>query len=481
MSELESALVRVGELEAEAVATRLLIERLEARIVELERELGRHSANSSKPPSADTQAQRESRQARRARERDDVKQRRAGKQPGAPGAHLARVETPDRVVTHTPVSCASCGESLACAPICRVESRQVFDLPDRRAEVTDHRGERRRCACGHETSATFPDEAKAPACWGPNVRAVAIYLLVRHHMPVARAAEILTDLAGAPVSTGWLASLSGEAADGLDEFTTDVKTRLGAEPVVHADETGARVAGSKWWFHVVSTALFTFLAAHPKRGNDANNDHGILPDYRGTLVSDRWKPYWSYPQLTHQVCCAHLLRDLEDVAAVATQTGWAEAMRDLLYDANRRTGAARAADQTRLTRHTRAAIQTRYRDIVAAAFAANSDPTDRAGQPRKRDALERASHNLAIAFRDHETEILRFTTDLAVPFTNNQAERDLRMVKLQQKISGTFRTTRSAQNFATIRSYIETGRKHDQNPIRLLEQLFTGTPWAIPT
>ena len=471
---------RVAEFEAENGVLRVLVEQLQARIVELERDAGRNSSNSSKPPSADDQAQRESRQARRARERGDAKQRRPGKQPGAPGAHLARVDTPDRVVTHTPVACGACGESLSDAPVCGVESRQVFDLPARRAEVVDHRGERRRCACGHTTAAAFPDEATAPACWGPNARAIAVYLLVRHHIPVARAAEILSDLCGAPVSTGWLASLSGEAADGLDGFVDDLKTRLGAEPVIHADETGARVAGNKRWFHVVCTALFTFLAAHPKRGNEANDDHQILPDYRGTLVSDRWRPYWTYTNIVHQICCAHLLRDLEDVAVVATQNGWAHAMRDLLYDANRRTQAAVAAGKPQLSRHQRSRIRARYREIVADAHTANPDPTGWSDQPRKRDALERASHNLAIAFAAREDEILRFTTDLAVPFTNNQAERDLRMVKLQQKISGTFRTTRSAQNFATIRSYIETGRKHDQNPIRLLEQLFTGAPWAIP-
>lgn len=459
----------------------MLIERLEARIVELERELGRHSGNSSLPPSADSQAQRESRQERRARERDEAKQRRVGKQPGAPGAHLERVAEPDRIVTHTPAACVACGESLTDAPVSSVESRQVFDLPDRRAEITDHRAERRRCACGHETAAVFPDEARAPACWGPGVRAVAIYLLVRHHIPVARAAEILTDLCGAPVSTGWLAGLSAEAADGLDDFIADVKDRLVAEPVVHADETGARVAGRKWWFHVVCTAMFTFLAAHARRGNDANNEHGILPAYTGTLVSDRWRPYWTYANLDHQICCAHLLRDLEAVAEVATQTGWAERMRVLLCDANRRTEAALAAGDHELSRNQRSRIRTRYRHIVADALAVNTDPIGYNGQPRKRDTLERASHNLAVALRDHEDEILRFTTDLRVPFTNNQAERDLRMVKLQQKISGTFRTTRGAEHFATIRSYIETGRKHGHNPIRLLDDLFTGHPWATPT
>lgn len=458
----------------------MLIEQLQSRIVELERQLGRDSQNSSKPPSSDDENTRESRQARRARERGAAK-RKAGKQPGAPGAHLQRVATPDATIVHAPEHCDACAADLADAPTVGSESRQVFDLPDRRCEVTDHVAERRRCACGHETVAVFPSDAMASACWGPQVRAIAIYLLVRHHVPVARVAQILSDLCAAPVSTGWVAGLSSEAADGLDDFIADVKGRLVAEPVVHADETGGRVNGKLWWFHVVSTALFTFLAAHPKRGNDATDAHDILPRFRGVLVSDRWKPYWSYPGLDHQICGAHLLRDLDDVAIVATQTAWTDQMRALLIDALRRTEAARAAGDSALSRHQRARIRARYHTIVADAFAANPEPTRWNGEPRKRDSIEKASFNLAIAFRDHEREILRFADRLDVPFTNNQAERDLRMVKLQQKISGTFRTPTGAQRFATIRSYIETGRKHGHNPIDLLADLFTGHPWAIPT
>jgi hypothetical protein len=483
--ELEAIVAAQAELierfEGEQAELGLRIERLEARIVELERELGRNSSNSSLPPSSDSQADRESRQERRARQRADTKKRRPGKQPGAPGAHLARVEHPDRTVVHTPVSCACCGADLADAPVTSVESRQVFDLPERRAQITDHQAQRRRCACGHTTAGAFPPEAKAAACWGPNVRAVAVYLLVRHHVPVERCAQILSDLCGAAVSAGWVAGLTGEAAGGLDGFVDDLKDRLAAEPVVHADETGARVAGEKWWFHVVCTAWFTFLAVHARRGNAATDEHAILPRFRGTLVSDRWKPYWSYEKLAHQICCAHLLRDLDDVAIVATQTEWAEQMRALLCDANRRTEAARAAGHRSLSRYRRSCIRARYRHIIADAIAANPAPISITGRPRKRNSLERASYNLAVAFRDHETSILRFTTDTSIPFTNNQAERDLRMAKLQQKISGTFRTRRGAEHFATIRSYIETGRKHDQNPVHLLAALFTGHPWALPT
>jgi transposase len=305
---------------------------------------------------------------------------------------------------------------------------------------------------------------------------VAVYLLVRQHVPIARCAEILSDLLGAPVSTGWLAGLTGEAAGSLEPFLADLADRLAAEPVAHVDETGARVAGSKWWFHVFSTAAFTFLGVHRKRGVEATDDFGIAPRFQGTLVHDRWAPYWRYVQALHAICCAHLLRDLDDVADIVAQTAWATAMAELLVEAKRKCDAARAAARSCLPSTQGVAIRARYDAIVADALVANPTPTG-----RKRTKIERTSYNLAVALRDHATEVLRFTADLAVPFDNNQAERDLRMAKLVMKISGCFRTPAGAECFAKVRSYIETGRKQGHNPLDLLNQLFAGDPGMIPS
>ncbi|MGH3861110.1 IS66 family transposase [Actinokineospora sp.] len=461
------------------LAQAAVIEGLEARVGELERQIGRHSGNSSLPPSRDAQEQRESRAERRraARAAQKEDKRRQGKQPGAPGAHLAQVDDPDRVVVHVPGACRGCGAGLAGAPVEGVERRQVFDLPERRREVTEHRAERRRCGCGRATTAEFPPEARAPACWGPRVRAYAIYLLVRQHLPVERTAELLADMLGAPVSSGWLASLAAEGADGLAGFVDDLADRVAASDVVHADETGTRVAGTKWWIHVAATVLLTYLAVHRHRGREAINEIGILPRFRGTLVHDRLASYWGYTNARHAVCNAHLLRDLAAVAEIASQEAWATAMTALLLDAKRRCEAALAAGLPAVPPGQRSQLRARYNRIVADAFAVNPEPP--AG--RKRHPLERAGYNLAVAFRNHATEILRFTTDLRVPFDNNQAERDLRMAKLQQKISGTFRSEKGAERFAAIRSYIETGRKHGHNPLDLLIQLFNGNPWMIPS
>jgi transposase len=467
--------VENARLSAENVELRELIVRLEARIADLEHRQGRNSGNSSLPPSRDDAEARAAQSAKR-RSKRTVTGRRQGKQPGDPGAHLAQVANPDRRVVHTPTACGGCGASLDDAKVCGRETRQVFDLPERRAEVSEHVAERRRCGCGTETKAEFPAEATAPACFGPAVRAAGLYLLVRQHIPVARAAEILTDLLGVPVSTGFLASLTAAAADGLDDFVDDLGDALADQAVAGADETSVRVAGAKWWFHVCCTALLTFLGVHPHRGVAATDAFGILPRYQGILVHDRWAPYWRYQTMQHQICNAHLLRDLAAAAEIATQKPWADAMADLLVDAKRRCDAARAAQRTKLPARHRSDLRARYDAITADALAANPDPPD----GRKRNRTERIGYNLAVAFRDHKHEILLFVDDLTSWFDNNQSERDLRMAKLQTKISGSFRSQHGAQNFATVRSYIETGRKHGQNPFELLLQLCRHDPWTIP-
>jgi transposase/uncharacterized coiled-coil protein SlyX len=474
-SRIEAFEATIAELRALVESQRQLIERLEARVAELEHELGRHSGNSSVPPSSDTLAERAAQAARRQSKREKKAQRRAGKQPGSPGAHLGRVEDPDEVVEHTPEVCDACGEGLDAGDDAGIECRQVFDLPPRRVHVTEHRARRRRCACGHTTAGVFPSEATAPACWGPEVRAVAAYLLVRHHLPVARVAQILSDLVAAPVSTGWVAGISTQAAGRLDTFLAELADRLAGQDVVHVDETGARVAGVKHWFHVVSTRWFTHLAVHRRRGHAATDDIGILARFAGTLVHDRWAPYWHY-NVGHALCGAHLLRDLAAVSENWVQSGWADPMAALLVEAKNACDAALAKNQRHLHWRTRRRISERYDEFLADAFSVCPAPAPGA----KRAVGERIAYNLAVALRDHKHEVLAFTTDLAVPFDNNQAERDLRMVKLQQKISGGFRTPTGAASFAAVRSYIETGRKHHQNPLDLLTTLFAGNPWALP-
>jgi transposase len=247
---------------------------LEARVAELERRLGQDSSNSSKPPSSDGLG-KPSRVERRAAEGGE--RRRPGKQPGAPGAHLAQVAEPDEVIWHVPGRCGGCGADLADAPMSGVEARQVFDLPPLRVGVTEHRAQQRRCACGTTTAAGFPDHVRAAACYGPGVRALVCYLCVHQHLPVDRAAQLLADVLGATVATGTLAAVVAEGASALAGFVQVVAAQLAAAPVAHFDETGARVAGRLHWIHSASTASLSLFSVHAKRGKQAMDAAGVLP------------------------------------------------------------------------------------------------------------------------------------------------------------------------------------------------------------
>lgn len=303
--ELVALVAELGEVIARLVEdNRGLVEDnrgLAQRVEELEAELGRHSQNSGKPPSSDSVTQRGEQNARRQSQRRRSG-RKQGKQPGAEGQHLAAVADPDQVVTHSPAACAGCGAGLEGATLVAERSRQVFDLPDVRLGVTEHGARTLRCGCGHDTAATFPHEAMAAAGYGPNVTALAVYLLYRQHLPVARTAELLAAVVGAPVSTGWLASLGPRALLRLKPFLEALVGLLSAERVVHVDETGARIAGKRWWFHTTCTALLSLIVCHPRRGSAACDDIGVLPAFRGTAVHDGWRP--TGPTSTAATPCA---------------------------------------------------------------------------------------------------------------------------------------------------------------------------------
>lgn len=487
--EAENERLRANEerLQAENAALRGLIEVLEARIARLEREAGRDSQNSGKPPSSDTladktdQAQRrQTRAERRRMARVKAKKlsepkpaRKPGKQPGDPGSHLEQVQDPDVVLNHEPDVCRGCGGGLHDAEDIGVESRQIHDLPARKLEVTEHRAHSRRCRCGITTKAGFPVDAKAAACYGPLVRAVAVYLVAGQHVPVARAARLLAEVCGAPVSTGWLAGLTVEAAAGLDGFLEVLRNQLIAEDAIHGDETGARISGARYWFHVACTDLITLLDCHPKRGTGALHDLGVLPFFGGVLVSDGWKPYWSYPGLDHALCCAHLLRELASVAVVARHQAWADGLADLLIAAKTAVDAAIVAGGDGLNPAQLRRYRTAYTKLINAGRRA-IPATHRAG------TWDRDAHNLLNRFDRQRADIQRHWHNPAVSFSNNQAERDLRMVKLQQKISGCFRTFAGARAFAAVRSYLQTADKHGQPRLTVLTQLFQGHPW-IPS
>jgi transposase len=474
----------VARLRAEIVARDAVIATLETRIsqldaqvIELQARLRANSSNSSKPPSADGLAKgppRPDRASRRAA--PAATRRKPGGQPGAPGAHLAQVEHPDLVVVHAPQRCQRCGGELADAPMVGAEVRQVHDLPQRGLLVTEHRAERRRCGCGTVTAAAFPEGVRAPACYGPGVRAAVAYLHGQQHLPVQRTAQALADLVGAEVASGTVAAILGECAEGLDGFIDAVRSQLTAAPVAHFDETGVRVAGRLHWLHAACTDRLSLFTVHPKRGKQAMDQAGVLAGFQGVAVHDGWSSYAPYQQATHARCNAHHLRELAGVAALPGQRAWATGMAALLIEAKWAVQRAVAAGADRLDPRRLDHYRARYQTIIAEGWRANPAATrasgDRGGRRRRSKAA-----NLLARLDDHRQEVLRFATDFRVPFDNHQAERDIRMAKLQQKISGGWRTLAGAQRFCRLRSYISTARKQRVGVLAALRRVFEGDPW----
>jgi transposase len=451
-----AAAATIARLRAELVARDAVIatlqtriSQLDAQVIELQARLRANSSNSSKPPSADGLAKgppkpdRAGRRAAQARTR-----RKPGGQPGAPGAHLAQVEHPDVVVVHAPKRCQRCGGELADAGVVGVEARQVHDLPQRGLLITEHRAERRRCGCGTVTAATFPDGVRAPACYGPGVRAAVAYLHGQQHLPVERTAQALADLVGAEVASGTVAAILAECADGLDGFIDAVRAQLAAAPVAHFDETGARVAGRLHWLHSACTDRLSLFTVHPKRGRQAMDRAGVLPGFQGVAVHDGWSPYGRYQQATHARCNAHHLRELAGVAALPGQRAWATGMAALLIEAKWAVQRAVAAGADGLDPRSLDHYHARYQTIIDEGWRAN--PAVRASGDRRRRQRRSKAANLLARLDDHRQEVLRFATDFRVPFDNNQAERDIRMAKLQQKISGGWRTLAGAQRFCRL-------------------------------
>jgi transposase len=351
-----------------------------------------------------------------------------------------------------------------------VERRQVFDLPPVRAKVTEHQLIERECGCGQRTRAAAPPGADAPACYGPRVAAVIVYLYVGQFLSKKRTAQALAELFGMPVSSGTVAALTTRAAGRLGGFTERVRERVAASEVAGFDETGFRVEGKLAWVHCARSGKYTLLVAHRKRGRQAIEAMGVLPAFAGIAVHDAWAPYDGYPGADHQLCCAHALRDLQAVtdAVPAGQWCWAaqaaEAITAMQALVSKAIGQGKAAvDPAAL-----AGQISRYR---SAALIGASQTAARSGK------LMRKHHALARRLLDRQDDYLRFTSDFRAPPDNNGCERDIRMAKVRQKVSGCLRTMTGARQFCAIRSYLSTAAKHGLTFIDALVMLTAGQPW----
>ena len=441
---------------------------LTARVAQLEARVGGHSQNSHRPPSSDGPRT----PPRSQRERSG---KAPGGQPGHRGQTLTMVATPDTVVAHHPAACGQCGASLADMPAVAVARRQVVDLPPLTLAVTEHQAATVCCPrCRAQTVAAFPGQVAAPVQYGPRLLGLGVYLRHYQLLPYARIRETLRDLFGAGPACDTLAMAGAAAHAALAPVEAAIRDALAAALLAHTDETGIRVAGRREWVHVVSTARLTHYARHAKRGQIATAAIGLLPRLSGRLIHDGWASYWHYPG-AHGLCNAHHLRELTAVAEQAGQ-GWAADLHALLRAMLRHVHQGRAAGRVASPPDECAAFVARYRAALAAGYAANPPPTRTPEGPQRGRLKRTPARNLLDRLSAHEDAVLAFLHDWTVPFDNNQAERDLRMLKVQQKISGTFRDAAGADVFCRLRGYLATLRKQGQPLLAALALTLAGQP-----
>jgi transposase len=460
---------RIAELEALVAQQSEQIAQLSAYIRELEGRLAKDSHNSSKPPSSDGLLRKTT-----------SLRRRSGKKPGGQLGHrgetLKLQATPDVVVEHRPTHCSQCQAPLTNAPVVVRERRQVHDLPPVQLVVTEHQALHLRCpACQQVSRGIFPAEAPSRAQYGPRVRALAVYLVEEQLVPLGRVQQLLSDLASMQVARGTLVAWVQQAAQVLAPVEEAIKAALRQAPVLHSDETGVRRGGQLAWAHVSSTAQLTHYAIHPKRGGAATDAIGILPAYTGVSMHDGWVGYRAYTRCRHALCNVHHLRELTFLEEEAHQA-WAKDLKDLLHAMQAAADQARAQGQRQVQDAQRDAFHRQYRALLACGRAANPPPeiVRRPGQRGRR--AQSPARNLLDRLTFQQDQVLAFLDDLNIPFDNNQAERDLRSFKVQQKISGCFRSDTGAVAYARIRGYLATLRKQGHALLAAVETIFAGHP-----
>ena len=434
---------------------RLIIE-LAQRVAELEARLGQNSQNSSKPPASDG-----------LKKRPAFTRRLGGKnggQPGHKGKTLQMVATPDFVETHAATTC-KCGASLAQAQKQTLEKRQVFDLPEPKLEITEHQLQSCTCpCCGKTNTGEFPAGISARVQYGKGVKALTVLLATDYKMPLASISQLFHDLFGYELNEG--TSLNAQAAcqAALAASEAVIQQKLLESPVAHFDETGLRVQGKLHWLHNCSNPLYTYQFVHARRGVKALDDEcSLLPHYHHWAVHDCWRSYLLYADCKHAVCGAHLVRELQGLIEQGSQ--WAIRMQDLLlyaYEKSEQSSAV-VADV--------GIVRRQYQRICQQGEAEEPPPEQRYKGKKPKKTKGR---NLLERFVNYKDAVLAFAQHAQVPFTNNQAERDLRPAKIKQKVAGCFRTLYGAMSYARIISFISTARKHQCNIFKELIAVFNG-------
>ena len=469
------------ELDQEALVS--IIQALRQRMQELEKTVAEQAAviqslhdqsakdsrNSSKPPSSDGLKKPRTRSLRK------KSGRRSGGQKGHKGHTLKMVEGPDHIEVHQISTCPNCATDLRPVEPCRRERRQVFDVPPVRVEVTEHQAEVKVCPkCRKQVKGEFPPDVTQPVQYGPRLKAQACYLNSYQLIPLARTCELLGDFYGHRPAEAFVLEADTALLDHVEVSLDTIKQQLIAADVVHFDESGLRVEGQLNWLHVASTEQLTYYSVQRRRGQEGMQDIGILPEFKGRAVHDHWKSYFTFGNCQHALCNAHHLRELQFIVEQYEQP-WAQEMTQLLLEIKAKVEAT-PPEQMSLPLEHLSRFGQRYDELVAQGLGANPPPTE--PPPKKRGRKKQSPpKNLLDRLQQYKSQILAFMHEFSVPFDNNLAERDVRMVKVKQKISGAFRTHAGAETFCAIRSYISTARKGDQNVIEAIHDALAGNPF----
>jgi transposase len=428
--------------------------------------LAKDSHNSHLPPSSD-------RFVRKPKSLRKKSEKKAGGQPGHPGASLSWSVTPDEVTQLQVERCEACQQDLQAVAACGGERRQVVDLPAPRLLVREYRAEQKQCpACQHISRAAFPAGVQAPIQYGARVGATAVYLVQQQLLPLARTSEVMRDLLGVHMSEGTICDLITRCALALVPVEQQIKAALTSAQVLHHDETGLYVSGKRHWMHVTCTPTLTHYHVDRSRGQAALEAIGILPQFTGISIHDGWASYFLY-DCQHALCLVHLLRELVFLAE-EQGAAWAADLKDLLLEMKQATQEAREQGKRWLDPLEVVDWEARFLELL--------DEGDRLHPPAvappgtRGRCKQSPARNLLDRLRKHQQAVLLFLEDLRVDFDNNLAERDLRMVKVQQKVSGCFRSVAGSQAFARIRGYLSTLRKQGVPLLSALQATLSGHP-----
>lgn len=452
------------------------VQLLEKQVAELQKEmqrlkdqLAKNSRNSSKPPSSDGLKKPVPRSLR------PRGKRKPGGQKGHPGSTLKMVDYPDHTVFYPVDQCQRCGRCLKNEASSDLEKRQVFDIPTIEVQISEHQAEIKLCShCGHLSKATLPEQVKAPVQYGPRLKAIAVYLRQYQLLPYNRTRELLRDLFSIDLSEGTLTNITETCSELLEQPLDEIRKQLEQSAVVNFDETGSSIDGKRQWLHAASTPNLTYYEIHPKRGSQAMDQIGILPNFNGRAIHDFWKPYFKY-DCNHGLCNAHHLRELIFLNEQHHQH-WAKDMVECLIDINKAVDKVKNTTDA-LFKEQIDEFEQRYQNILDEGYNKNPLPKKKSNKKKRGRQKKSKARNLLEPLDEHRKQVLAFMYDFKVPFDNNLVERDLRMAKVQQKISGTFRSHGGATAFCRIRSYISTARKNAVNAIEAIVNAFAHTPY----